>query len=73
LLLGVGSEAITNRTFYLIEILADMIYYSDIQMGGENIIVKVDETKLGKRKYNRGHRIEEELVIGCKKTLPKFF
>lgn len=28
------------------------------KIGGNNIIVEVDETKIGRNKYNRGHHIE---------------
>jgi hypothetical protein len=31
----------------------------------EGIIVEVDETKLGKRKYYRGHRVVKVWVIGA--------
>jgi IS1 family transposase len=49
-----------------------MINYSDVQIGGVNIIVEVDETKLGKRKYNRGHRVEGVWVIGgVERTMAK--
>ncbi|KRH92904.1 hypothetical protein M153_2153000374 [Pseudoloma neurophilia] len=39
--------------------------YSKIKMiGGENIIVEIDESKFGKRKYNRIHRVEGQWVLG---------
>jgi transposase-like protein len=34
------------------------------KIGGRNSIVELDETKIGKRKYNRGHRVEGVWVIG---------
>ena len=36
----------------------------DTVIGGEGVIVEIDETKLGKRKYNRGHRVEGVWVVG---------
>ena len=30
----------------------------DMQIGWEGIIIEFDETKLGKREYNRGHKVE---------------
>jgi transposase-like protein len=38
-------------------------------IGGEGIEVQIDETKLGKRKYNRGHRIDGVWILaGVEKT-----
>lgn len=38
-------------------------------IGGEGVIVEVDETKLGKRKYNRGHRVDGVWVlVGVERT-----
>ena len=34
------------------------------QIGGENVIVEIDESKFGKRKYNRGKRVEGQWVFG---------
>lgn len=33
-------------------------------VGGPNVIVELDESKFGKRKYHRGHRVEGVWVIG---------
>jgi predicted ferric reductase len=34
------------------------------KIGGPNIVVEVDESKFGKRKYHRGHKVEGVWVIG---------
>lgn len=34
------------------------------KIGGEGVIVEIDESKFGKRKYNRGHRVEGVWVFG---------
>jgi hypothetical protein len=31
-----------------------MVESDDVMVGGPDIIVQVDETKIGRRKYNRG-------------------
>ena len=34
------------------------------KIGGNNIIVEIDESKFGKRKYHRGHKVEGVWIIG---------
>jgi len=36
----------------------------DNRIGGPGIVVQIDESKMGKRKYNRGHRVEGVWVVG---------
>ena len=36
----------------------------DNMIGGDEIIVEIDESKFGKRKYHRGHRVEGCWVVG---------
>jgi transposase-like protein len=46
-----------------------MLEEDDIIIGGPSVVVQVDETKLGKRKYNRGHRVAGAwVVVGVEKT-----
>lgn len=40
-------------------------YLNTLAIGGDNDIVEIDESKLGKRKYNRGHRVEGVWVFGA--------
>ena len=46
------------QAYYFQELVADTLDEEDFVIGGEGIVVEVDETKLGKRKYNRGRRVD---------------
>ncbi|KAG0438087.1 hypothetical protein DMUE_3314 [Dictyocoela muelleri] len=40
-------------------------YYGKINtIGGPGVIVEIDESKMGNRKYNRGHHVEGVLILG---------
>lgn len=59
------SRTTTSR---LITRLSDLVAcnnsYHDNHIGGEGIVVEIDESKLARRKYNRGHNVEGVWVIG---------
>ncbi|OQS54049.1 hypothetical protein EHP00_1629 [Ecytonucleospora hepatopenaei] len=44
--------------------------YLDV-IGGPGIIVEIDESKFGKRKYNRGHRVDGVWVLGMIERTPE--
>ena len=45
--------------------LKNKVYFNkNIKIGGRNKTVELDETKIGKNKYNRGHKVEGAWVIG---------
>ena len=40
-------------------------------IGGKNIVVEIDESKFGKVKYNRGHRVDGVWVLGMVEKTPE--
>ncbi|KAK9711734.1 ISXO2-like transposase domain [Popillia japonica] len=38
--------------------------YKPTKLGGPGIVVEIDESKIGRRKYHKGHRIEGQWVFG---------
>lgn len=45
------------------ELVSQMVD-EDTRIGGEGIVVEIDESKFGKRKYNRGHRVDDVWILG---------
>jgi transposase-like protein len=43
----------------------------DTLIGGPGVIVEIDESKISKRKYNRGHRVEGAWVVGGVEHTPQ--
>ena len=51
------------------QLVSQSLDKDDTIIGGEGIAVEVDETKLGKRKYNKGHRVDGVwVVVGVERT-----
>ncbi|XP_031337372.1 uncharacterized protein LOC116168438 [Photinus pyralis] len=42
----------------------DYLTRRSVLLGGEGVTVETDEAKIGKRKYNRGRRIEDQWIFG---------
>jgi len=53
------------------DLVAASMDVEDGHIGGEGIIVEIDETKMGKRKYNRGHRVDGVWVVGGVERTPE--
>jgi transposase-like protein len=66
---GHSSNTIVSFYKHFRNLIASTLNEDDHVIGGPGIIVEVDETKLGKRKYNRGHRVEGVwIVAGVERT-----
>jgi transposase-like protein len=61
---GVSKPTVTAFSGYFRQLVADSLDEQECLIGGPGIIVEVDESKFGKRKYNRGHRVEGVWVVG---------
>jgi len=59
-----SKQTVTDFMVYFKELVGDAMDMVDMVIGGEGIEVQIDETKMGRRKYNRGHRVEGVWVLG---------
>lgn len=55
---GCSSGTVTSFFGHFRSLVASTLDDDDTRIGGPGVIVQLDETKLGKRKYHRGHRVE---------------
>jgi transposase-like protein len=68
-LLGHSPNTVTVFFKHFRKLVSSALTEEDQVIGGPGIIVEVDETKLGKRKYQRGHRVEGcWVVVGIERT-----
>jgi transposase-like protein len=61
-----GHSRSTISAFYshLRQLVNDSLDDDDTQVGGDGIIIEIDESKFAKRKYDRGHRVNGCWVLG---------
>ena len=68
---GHSSQTITKYCHYLRQMVADSLDFEDIIIGGEGVIVEIDESKFGKIKHNRGHSVNGAWVLGGVERTPE--
>lgn len=60
---GHSTATISAYFGYFRQLVSSALESDDAIIGGPGIVVRVDETKMGKRKYHRGHRVEGAWVV----------
>ena len=61
---GFSDKTIAYYFKHFRELVSDSLDNQDFKIGGQDIIVQIDESKFGRRKYNRGHRVEGVWIFG---------
>ena len=61
---GLCNDTVVSLYKQFQERAEDNLQITDDVIGGENIFVQIDECKLGKLKYYRGHTVQGAWVLG---------
>lgn len=69
--LGHSKNLVADYYKYFRELVADSLNELDFVIGGKNVIVQIDESKFGRRKYNRGHHVEGVWIFGGVEKTPE--
>lgn len=69
--LGLSRKTIIEWSAYLREVCFQTVMDETCQIGGKGIEVEIDESKFGRRKYYRGHRVEGQWVFGGREKKDK--
>ena len=69
--LKISNKTTTEWTHFFREACICAVMDTSEQIGGNGIKVEIDESKFGKRKYHRGHRVEGQWVFGGREKYNK--
>ncbi|XP_044185087.1 uncharacterized protein LOC114960844 [Acropora millepora] len=61
--LGIGSHAAVDWDMFCREVCEVTLFEKREKIGGPGKLVQIDESKIGKRKYHRGHVVEGQWVF----------
>jgi ISXO2-like transposase domain len=68
---GHTKQSVADFSAHFRELVADSLDDVDMIIGGSEIEVQIDETKMGKRKYHRGHSVDGVWVLGGVERTPE--
>ncbi|KFM59040.1 hypothetical protein X975_26845, partial [Stegodyphus mimosarum] len=60
----VHEHAVVDWFMFCREVCMTTVINDSVPIGGKGVIVEVDESKFGKRKYGRGKPVDGHRVIG---------
>ena len=61
---GHSNKSVANFYVYFRQLVASHLDEEDTKIGGPGVIIEIDESKFGKRKYHRGHHVEGVWIVG---------
>lgn len=61
---GFASTTLADWRQFINEVILNYIEENSEKVGGDGVVVEIDESKFGKRKYHKGHRVEGQWVFG---------
>lgn len=62
--LRLANQTVVDWASFCREVTFDAMIINKTQIGGIGKVVEIDESKFGRRKYHRGHRVEGQWVFG---------
>lgn len=68
---GQSKPTITAYLKFFRQLVCDSLDFEDIVIGGDNVIVEIDESKFGKNKYHRGHSVNGAWILGGVERTPE--
>ena len=68
---GVNPHTVCDFQKHFRQLVSDSVEIEDVIIGGEGIEVEIDESKLGKREYYRGHHVEGVWAVGGVERTPE--
>ena len=71
LITGHSNSTVTNYLHDLRQLVGCVSDNISQKIGGEGIVVEIDESKFGKRKYHRGHKVGGVWVLGGVECTPE--
>ena len=62
--LGLSQNTVSQWAHFMRDIVVDWARSTSEMIGGPGKKVEIDESKFGRRKYNKGHKVEGQWVFG---------
>jgi transposase-like protein len=63
-MLGIRRQTVSTIFLEFQKLVQSMLDEKNQLIGGPDVIVEIDESKFGKRKYQRGHHVEGVWIVG---------
>jgi hypothetical protein len=61
---NLSDHTVADWGMFCRETMLEFLEGSSVKIGGPSKIVEIDESKIGRRKYNRGHPVDGQWVFG---------